>query len=346
VSTTPTSKHGIALVGCGGMGGAHAREIATIDNARLVATCDIIEERARRFAEEFAAEAYTDLTAVLARDDVEVVDIATPSGSHAEIGIAAAKAGKHVITEKPLDVTLEACDALIKACDEAGVTLMCIFQSRYTQSVRKIRQTLDEGRLGRLLMGDMYLKWWRSQEYYDSADWRGTWALDGGGCMMNQGAHYVDLLQLFMGPVDSLFAYTDTLAHDMETEDVAAATVRFKSGAIGVIEGTTCAWPGLSARIELHGENGSIVWQDGEIAAWKIEGEDDEPEGSAPTITAAADPMALSADPHQRQIQTFLNCLETGQQPEPSGPEARKAVEIILAIYESARTSKVVRLPL
>lgn len=347
MSKTPTDgKYGIAIVGCGGIAGWHAKAISGIENARLVATHDIIEERAKKLGEEYGADPYTDLDAVLSRDDVDLVDICTPSGLHAELGIAAAKAGKHVITEKPLDVTLEHCDALINACDDAGVKLMCIFQNRYIESSRQIRRAIDEGRLGRLLMGDMYLKWYRSQEYYDSGDWRGTWELDGGGCLMNQGVHYVDLLQWWMGPVENLFAYTDTLAHNIEVEDVAAATVKFANGGIGVIEGTTCAKPGLQARIELHGEKGSIIWADGKIVTWKLEGEDEPPVSEEEKPSAAADPMSLNVAPHRRQIQAFIEALERGQQPHPSGPEARKAVEIILAIYKSSRTGEIVTLPL
>jgi len=347
VSKTPTDgKYGIAIIGCGGIAAWHAKAVSGIENAKLVATHDIIEERAKKLGEEYGADPYTDLDAVLARDDVDLVDICTPSGLHAELGIAAAKAGKNVITEKPLDVTLEHCDALIRACDDAGVKLMCIFQNRYIESCRQIKRAIDEGRLGRLLMGDMYLKWYRSQEYYDSGDWRGTRELDGGGCLMNQGVHYIDLLQWWMGPVESLFAYTDTLAHKIEVEDVAAATVKFANGGIGVIEGTTCAWPGLQARVELHGEKGSIIWADGNIITWKLEGEDEPPASEEEKPSAAADPMTLSAAPHRRQIQAFIEALESGGQPHPSGREARKAVEIILAIYKSSRTGEIVTLPL
>jgi UDP-N-acetyl-2-amino-2-deoxyglucuronate dehydrogenase len=280
---------------------------------------------------------------------VDAVSICTPSGLHAKLGVQAARAGKHVITEKPLDITLERCDALIAACDEAGVRLSCVFQMRHTEPIKYLHRAIEEGRFGRLLMGDAYIKWYRTQDYYDSGAWRGTWALDGGGCLMNQGIHTIDALQWMMGPVASVFGHTDTLAHDIEVEDAAAAVVRWESGAIGVIEASTCAKPGLHARIEIHGEKGSAVWQDYALVTWELQDATEEEKAQVlgqTRLAGASEPLAIDLEPHRQQLQSFVNSLLAGEEPHPTGREARKPVEIILAIYDSSKRGEPVRLPL
>ena len=228
---------GFGIVGCGMIAKFHARAIAEITGAKLVACYNRTTPKAEALAAEFGGQAYTDLDAMLAREDLQIVTVCSPSGAHMEPTLAAARAGKHVIVEKPLDVTLERCDAMIRACEEAGVKLATIFPSRFHRSSQLLKQAVEAGRFGKLTLGDAYVKWFRTQKYYDSGAWRGTWQFDGGGALMNQAIHSVDLLLWLMGDVVEVSAYTTLLAHErIEVEDVAIATLRFKSGALGVID--------------------------------------------------------------------------------------------------------------
>src|SRR6187549_1458223 len=220
--------YGFGIVGCGMISSFHARAIADVRGAKLVACFDTRQPAAEKFASEHDCKAYTDLNAMLADPKVQIVTIATPSGAHMEPAVAAAKAGKHVIVEKPLEITLKKCDRMIEACEKAGVQLGAIFPSRFHDSSLKIKKAIEGGRFGKLTLGDSYVKWFRTQEYYDSGAWRGTWALDGGGALMNQAIHSVDLLTWLMGPVVEIQAKTATLAHErIEVEDVVVATLQF-----------------------------------------------------------------------------------------------------------------------
>jgi predicted dehydrogenase len=233
---------GFGIVGCGMISTFHARAIADVMGAKLEACFDTRGEAAEKFAKANGCRAYTDLNKMLADPKVEIVTVATPSGAHMEPAAAAARAGKHVIVEKPLEITLKKCDRMIEACEKAKVKLGAIFPSRFHDSSVKLKKAIEGGRFGKLTLGDAYVKWFRTQEYYDSGAWRGTWALDGGGALMNQAIHSVDLLTWLMGPVLEIQANTATLAHArIEVEDVVVATLRFANGAIGVLEATTAA---------------------------------------------------------------------------------------------------------
>ncbi|MFI4873904.1 MAG: Gfo/Idh/MocA family protein [Blastopirellula sp. JB062] len=245
---------GFAIVGCGMIADFHARAIADLRGAKLVACFSRNEDRAAQFAAEHDCAPYSDLDEMLADPNVDVVSICTPSGAHMEPGVAAARAGKHVIIEKPLEITLKRCDKLINECDKAGVKLSTIFPSRFHGPSVEIKKAIDAGRFGTLTMGDAYVKWFRTQEYYDSGAWRGTWQLDGGGALMNQAIHSVDLLCWLMGDVAEISAYTSLLAHErIEVEDVASATLKFANGALGVIQASTASYPGFLKRIEIRG---------------------------------------------------------------------------------------------
>ena len=347
-------QHGFAIVGCGVIGPSHARAIQALPNARLVATVDVVEERAQKLAAEFGGEPDTDLDRVLSRPDVDVVSVCVPSGLHSEVGCRAAAAGKHVLVEKPIDVTLEAADRLIAAARSAGVRLGVVSQYRFAPGVRRVRELLDGGRLGRPLLGDAIIKWYRSQGYYDGGDWRGTWALDGGGCLMNQGIHYIDLLQWLMGPVEQVTAHVATAAHRMEVEDVALAIVRFRSGALGLIEGSTAVFPGLPERLEISGEGGTAIVEVGRLALCELRDERGEvgaygakkAGGRQSTTSAAADPAALSETSHQPQVADLLAAIDEDRDPAITGEAGRMPLEVILAVYESARQGRPVQLPL
>ena len=332
----------------------HARAIEDVRGAKLVACCDLAEDRAKKFAEEVGCTPYSDLKKMLADPEVDVVTVGTPSGAHMEPAVAAAKAGKHVIVEKPLEVTLKRCDKIIDACEKAGVKLGTIFPSRFHDSSVLMRKAIDQGRFGRITLGDAYVKWFRTQEYYDSGAWRGTWKLDGGGALMNQAVHTVDLLSWLMGPVEEIQAQTATLAHKrIEVEDVATATLKFKSGALGVIEATTAAYPGYLKRIEIHGSEGTAVLEEEDIKAWdfaKKKASDKAihkaMQSSKSTGGGAADPAAIGHHGHTLQFKDFVKAIKTNGTPAVDGHEGRKPIEIILAIYKAAQTGKTVKLPL
>ena len=348
------SGHGFGIVGCGMISEFHAQAIAAIPGAKLVAAYDAVAERAEALAAKHGARAYRSLGAFLKAPNLEIVTIGTPSGAHAEPAVRAARAGKHLIVEKPLDVTLRRCDRIIAACAGAGVKLATVFPSRFAESSALAKQAVAAGRFGRLALGSAYIKWWRTQAYYDSGAWRGTWKLDGGGALMNQSIHAIDLLQWLMGPVESVVARAGCLAHErIEVEDTAAAVLGFASGALGVIEGSTAAFPGQHKRIELCGSAGSAIVEDEAIRQWQFAPE--QPEDAAVRArfaegTAAgghSDPKAINFAGHQKQFEDFIRALETGSAPLVDCPEGRKSVEIILAIYKSARAGgRPVKLPL
>lgn len=345
---------GFGIVGCGMISNFHAQAIGNIRNARLVGCYDMLPTAADRFAAEQECTGYHDLKDMLANDDIHVVTICTPSGAHLDPAIAAAKAGKHVLVEKPLEITLKKCDRIIAACEKAGVQLGTIMPSRFSPANIALKDAISEGRFGKLTLGDTYVKWWRSQDYYDSGGWRGTWALDGGGAYMNQAIHNVDLLYWFMGDVAEVCAITDTLAHErIEVEDTGAAVVRFANGAIGTLEATTSAYPGLLKKTEIHGTTGTAIVEQDDVIHWEFAKKHPKDravrekfgKGSA-TSGGASDPKAISFTGHMLQFKDFLKSIQEGKKPLVDGHEGRKSVEIILAIYKSSWTGKRVPLPL
>jgi predicted dehydrogenase len=346
--------YGFGIVGCGMISGFHAKAIAEVKGAKLVACFDTREDAAVKFAAGNNCQPYTKLEAMLGDPRVDIVTIATPSGLHMEPAVAAARAGKHVIVEKPLEITLKKCDAIINACAKAKVKLAAIFPSRFHDSSVKLKTAIDGGRFGRLTMGDSYVKWFRTQAYYDSGAWRGTWALDGGGALMNQAIHSVDLLTWLMGPVAEIQANTACLAHArIEVEDVAVATLKFANGALGIIEATTAAYPGYLKRIEIHGSEGSAVLEEEDLKAWdfaKPKKEDaailEQMRKHKSTGGGASDPAAIGHHGHAIQFRDFLEAIHKNRRPAIDGHEGRRSVEIILGVYKAAETGKTVKLPL
>lgn len=349
---TEMAKKGFGIIGCGMIARFHARAIQDC-GGELVACFDTFPESAKKLASEFGGVTpYAELGAMLADPRVEIVTIGTPSGAHLEPAIATAQAGKHVIVEKPLEITTERCDAIIAACQEHHVVLGTIFPSRFHASSVQMKHAVESGRFGRLTMGDAYVKWWRTQAYYDSGAWRGTWALDGGGALMNQAIHSVDLLTWLMGPVIEVSAITGLLAHErIEVEDIVVATLKFANGALGVIEATTAAWPGSLKRIELSGTTGSATLEEEDLAKWDFEQFLPEDELIRQSMTSkisggggAADPAAIGHHGHAKLFANVLHAIETGEKPLIDGLEGRRSVEVITAIYESARTGQKVSL--
>ncbi len=345
---------GFGIIGCGMIADFHARAIDDVEGARLAACFDMVPQAADKLAEKTGAKAYHRLEEMLADPAVEVVTIGTPSGAHTEPAVAAAEAGKHVIVEKPLEITLDRCDQIIAACDKAGVVLSTVFPSRFHGSSVQMKQAVDGGRFGTLTVGDAYVKWYRTQEYYDSGQWRGTWELDGGGALMNQAIHSVDLLTWLMGPVAEIRAQTALLGHErIAVEDVAMAALKFANGALGVIEASTAIYPGYLKRIEVHGSTGSAVMEEEDLIKWDFaekKPEDAEIEKRMSERVSggggAADPKAIGHHGHARQFADVLQSIQQGTKPLIDGPEGRRSVEIILAIYLAAETGQTVRLPL
>jgi UDP-N-acetyl-2-amino-2-deoxyglucuronate dehydrogenase len=345
---------GFGIVGCGMISNFHAQAIADVRGAKLQACFDTRADAAEKFAAANGCQAYTDLDKMLADPKVAIVTVATPSGAHMEPAVAAARAGKHVIVEKPLEITLKKCDRIIEACAKAGVQCGAIFPSRFHDSSVKLKKAIDSARFGRLTLGDAYVKWFRTQAYYDSGAWRGTWALDGGGALMNQAIHSVDLLTWLMGPVVEVQAKTATLAHvRIEVEDTAVATLRFASGALGVLEATTAAYPGYLKRIEIHGSEGSALLEEEDLKAWdfaKTRKEDqailDQMRQHKSTGGGASDPAAIGHHGHTLQFRDFVEAVKKNRPPAVDGHEGRRSVEIILGVYKAAETGKPVKLPL
>ena len=333
---------GFAIVGCGNIAPFHAEGICNTSGAELIAVCDKDEAKAKELAEKFSANVYFDYAEMLTRDDIDVVNICLPSGLHAPLSIQAANAGKHVMVEKPLDITVEKCDSIIEACNKNRVKLATIFPSRFKASSMAIYKAIKSGRFGKLTLGDTNVKWYRSAEYYASGNWRGTWKFDGGGALMNQSIHYIDLIQYFMGPIESVTAHCSTIVKDIEVEDTAVAIVKFKNGALGTIEGTTTAYPGLEAIVAVHGENGSAIIDGESLVTWKFKDELPEDEQIRKELnktisSGAADPVSsLDSAGHQLQINDMVAAINENREPMVNGENGKKSVEIIRAIYKSS----------
>ena len=337
-----------ALIGTGAISAIHAQVIAELPGAELTAAYSVAG--LETFAVKWGCAAAASLDELLARKDVDAVCITTPSGSHGEPAIAALRAGKHVLCEKPLEITPQRIDAILAAARESGTILAAVFQSRFGHGAQTVKRAVDAGRLGRLTLASAYVKWWRTQQYYDSGAWRGTWEMDGGGALMNQGVHAIDLLTWFAGVPVEVKANIATLAHErIAVEDTAVAALRFPSGALGVIEGATSAYPGWNKRIELSGDKGSIILEDDTIKFWQFENElpgDAEIRagggGDGAIGGGAANPMAISTEGHRRQIADLCDAIREKRQPAVPGSDARNAVAVICAIYESAKTGQTV----
>jgi predicted dehydrogenase len=342
--------YNFGIIGAGLIADFHARAIGDINNARLAGSFDTNPRHSKMLAEKYSAKAFESLDEMLADGLIDAVSIATPSGAHMEPALAAAKAGKHVLCEKPLEVTLERTDAMIDAHEKCGTVLGGIFQYRFDDAIAPLKEAIDSGRFGRITYVGVYVPWWRSDEYYEDS-WHGTWKLDGGGALMNQSIHMVDLLCYLMPPIDSVQALVATLGHPkIETEDTAAAVVRFAGGALGIIYGTTASWPGQLKRFEISGTKGTVVYLEDSFTTWQFLDERPKDEqirkqfGKVKGLGSVSDPAAISHENHKRNFQAFIDSLVTGGDSHIDGNEARKAVEVILAIYKSAKEHKVVQL--
>jgi len=334
--------YGVAVVGAGNISAAHIDAVSRLPNGRVTGVASRSPEKARTVAEKHGVRAYGSVEAALADPEVDVVAVCTPSGAHLDVALPAIEAGKHVVVEKPLEVTVNRARTIVAAADAAGVTIATIFMSRFGDANAFVKRAADEGRLGRLVQGDAYVKWFRAQSYYDRDAWRGTRLLDGGGALMNQAIHQVDLLLWVMGPVAEVFAYADTLAHErIEVEDTLVAVLRYENGALGHVTAATSHWPGLPKALHVHGTEGLAIVEDDVLVEWRtrvggdVERERVLAEHGGQGTGGSADPMAISFENHKRQYADLFAALDEGRPPAVDGREGMRSVELIEAIYAS-----------
>lgn len=357
-----------AIAGCGVIGKEHVRTIDTVEAAELACVLDVDAGRAASFADDYGIPGLTDLGAVLTRDDVDAVAVCTPSGRHADIAVPALEAGKHVMIEKPLEITPEGAARIADAQRRTGRTVTVISQRRFEPIYTFLRRAVADGAFGTVTSGSAAMYWWRSQGYYASAGWRGTWALDGGGALMNQGIHTIDLLTWLMGTPVEVTAYAGTLAHpDLEVEDTAVAGVRFDSGALAVIHGTTAAFPGTTSTIGIFGDRGSVQTTNDRLEFY-YSANPDEPENSpygggnaqnqaarvrereglgdeaqaAPTADSVGQIRTRTS--HTPQYEDFIEAAETGRDPQVTIADNTRTLGVIWGIYSSARSGSPVRI--
>lgn len=328
-----------AIVGCGHIAHKHAQAIRALDGVKLAAVCDPNEDRVKKFVEEYQGEGYLNYGELLKRQDIQVINLCTPSGLHGEMALAAARARKHVLLEKPMTLSLQEADDLIEGCRANGVHLGVIHQNRFKPAVQYLKEAVEKGRFGKLTHGNATVRWNRGDQYFQQEPWRGTRKMDG-GTFLNQAIHNIDLLLWIMGPVKSVFAYTATRLRSIETEDVGVALLRFANGALGVVEAATTIYPGnLEETLNIFGSTGTVILGGvtaNEARVWEVK-DLSKPEGMIDKLP--------SYQGHLEAIKDMVKAVQTGTKPLVDGEEARNTLEVILAIYESAATGQEVILP-
>jgi UDP-N-acetyl-2-amino-2-deoxyglucuronate dehydrogenase len=335
----------IGILGGGNISDTHARAAAAIDGVEVVAFHGSNRDRTAALARRFEAPVYDTLDQFLAHRPMDIVAIGTPSGLHADQGIAASQRGLHVLVEKPIDVTTAKADALIAACDAAGVKLGVFFQDRLRPAIVDIKRMIDDGTIGKPVMIAGRVRWYRPPEYYSGSRWRGSWTLDGGGAVMNQAIHTVDLVQWMFGPVARVSAAAATLVHDIKVEDTAAAVIEFTNGAIGTIEATTSLFPGYPRRLEVTGSRGTLVLEDDRLVRADLQSVTPGTQVSTPAAAPpenASSPVVSDASAHQRVFEDFIRAISSNTVPSCDGREGRRSVALVEAIYTAARSRQAI----
>ena len=335
------------LVGCGKIAERHAALLADgcVSNACLQAVCDVAEPRAREFASKYGVKPFSDLHAMGADPEVDAFTVLTPSGFHASNVVELARHGKPIIVEKPMALTMEDADAMIEACNKHGASLFVVKQNRFNKPIMALREAIDAGRFGKLVLGTVRVRWCRPQSYYDAAKWRGTWAVDG-GVLSNQASHHIDLLNWLMGGAESVNAVGTTALAKIETEDTALATLRFKNGALGLVEATTAARPkDLEGSLSILGEKGSVEvggFSANELKTWSFS----EPIPSDTTVfeTSGKNPVHKQGYAHAAYYEHVVASIAAGKPGMVDGPEGRKSLGLIAALYESMETGNTIRI--
>lgn len=330
---------GIGIIGMGAIASYHVKSILEIADARLAAVTSS-NAHERKKAEDLGAKSFSDYHEMLLHRGLDIVIICTPSGFHLDPAIAAARAGKHVIVEKPLEITVQRARQLIVACEEAQVKLACIFQNRYSEDFARVYRAAQEGSLGKLILGNAYVKWFRSQEYYDAAAWRGTKNGDGGAVLINQSIHTIDLLLQVMGPVKSVFGQVKTLTHDIEGEDLGVGFIEFENGALGTIEGSTSIFEGFPEKLEIHGEDGSMILEGGKLVLQNTRGGEKTIAQEKNSASGSSNPMAIDYMLHKKQLEDIIRAIRNDEAPVVSGEDAIKSIRVIEAIYQSASSGR------
>jgi len=329
----------IGLLGCGNISDTHARAAALVPDVEVVAYWGRDPAKVSALAQRYGGKGYRTLDEFLGHRPMDLVVVGTPSGVHAEHAQAAAQQGLHVLVEKPLDVTTARIDGLTAECDRAGVKLGVIYQDRAAPDLNWLKRLIARGGLGRPIVASARVRWYRPPEYYAGSRWRGTWGLDGGGALMNQGIHTIDLLLWLLGDVDRVYATTRTASHAIAVEDTAAACLEFAGGAVATLEATTAAYPGLPRRVELTGSEGTIVVERDRVVSVELRtpletpAHDGEPSGNA----SASSPVVADARGHARVLQDFVAAITSGAAPLCDGREGRRSVALVEAMYRSAR---------
>lgn len=339
-------KKGIGIIGTGAIAVKHAQAIASLANAELVGLFNPNPESAVKSQNKFSVPVLSDWEEFINLPSLKIVCICTPSGMHLEPALQSIEAGKHVFVEKPIEVTLDRADQMIKAAEAKKVKLGVVFQNRFSPDFIQLKDAVKNGVFGRLLMGNAAINWFRDANYYSSSQWKGTLTFDGGGALINQAIHTLDLLLEVMGEVDSVFGKVKTTLYPIEGEDLGAALVNFKSDAMGTITAGTSLYPGYPERLEIYGTEGSAILEAGKLTAWNVKGKQSpilKVENA--TTSGSSDPNAIGFELHAKQWMDFLRAIETGNQPQVDGPKSKKSLELIRAIYQSSKEEKLIRFP-
>lgn len=339
-----TKRLNFGVIGLGNVAAHHIGAIKALPDCELIAITTRNDEKRNNAASQYGVQTFADFEQMMKLPELDIVCICTPSGSHLDPCLAAARAGKHVICEKPLEISIKRALLMIDTCRKNKVKLACIFQNRYAPDYRHVCKLVQEGRLGRLVLGNAYVKWYRDAVYYEAADWRGTLDEDGGAALINQSIHTIDLLLNVMGPVKSVSGRVRTLTHDIEGEDIGTAMLEFNSGALGTIEGSTTILAGFPERLEIHGDAGSVILEAGKIVSLKTSKGNTVEAGNDATDSGASNPMAINLDLHIAQFKDIADAICNQREPEINGEEGLKALQLVLTIYASSRTGHEIEL--
>lgn len=339
------TKMKFGIIGTGAIASLHAAAIDECDAAELIAICSSNKDRAEIAEIKFQVPAYSDIDRFLANPEMDVVCICSASGKHMEAAIRAANYGKHILVEKPIEINLERADRIIEACKENGVVLGVVFQNRFNDGYLQLKEAVVKGELGRLLMGNAHVNWFRNEEYYKSSDWKGTLKGDGGGALINQGIHTIDLLLDIMGEAEDVYGQVKTAMHTIEGEDLASALINFKNGAMGNITAGTSLYPGYPERLEIFGTKGSVILEAGKIVAWNVQdGGSVFNNSSSEKASGSADPMAIGHHLHFLQIEDMVKAIREKREPLITGEKAKQSLALIRGIYESSSEGRKIKI--